>query len=74
MFFLVELINDDKLTFGFGFNFTDTPYSFVNKNPLGVGIAAEFNDTMMLCSNTMGQRHPTTGQINSRTGTLISEI
>ncbi len=43
---------------------TGTPYSLVGKNPFGMGLAhPDAEGHMYLCSNTYGQRHPTTGDV-----------
>ena len=57
------LLNDDKQTFAIGFNVTRTPYNMVNHHPFGIGRSMETAAGVHVCANTMGQRHPETGQV-----------
>ena len=63
-YFLEKLMKGDKQTFEFGFNATNTPFTFVKKHPFGLGLQGQLpkGDTVF-CSNTMGQRHPVTGEL-----------
>ncbi len=63
-FFQKRFIHGDKQTFSFGFNVSDTPYSFVRKHPIGIG-RKQINDDgkEFFCANTFGQRHPISGDI-----------
>ena len=64
-FFLKQLFEGDKQTFSFGFNATETAYSVSKKHPIGIGLQTKLpgNKGAFFCSNTMGQRHPITGDL-----------
>ena len=59
-----RIIMGDKQTFSFGFNASGTPYEMVRKHPFGIGLSAELaSGEEYFCANTVGQRHPITGEL-----------
>ncbi len=63
-YFLKRLFEGDKQTFSFAFNTTNTLYNMVRKHPISVGRAIkDGSGKLFFCGNTMGQRHPITGDI-----------
>lgn len=61
-FFNKRLMAGDKQSFIFSFNVTNIPYA-VSKLPVGVGLVTETHKGVYFGANTMGQRHPVTGEI-----------
>lgn len=64
-YFMTELFSADRVMLQFAFNTTDTPYSVVSKPHYLVGMVykSRLDKNLMLCGNTMGQRHPDTGDV-----------